>query len=666
MGPTGRRRRWRSPRRPAGVDTARAMQRKFAVLALAGTIAFLALAVQLFRLQVLNTGHYRLLAEDNRLQLRTIPAPRGLIYDRTGRPLAQNVASFSAVVIPADLPKGREADTYAALQELLRVPAFEIEQRVNAARRRNDTLTPIVVKREIDQETALILAERERRGSVPGVHVESESVRVYPAADLTSHLLGYIGRLEPDELKSARERGYRIDDRIGKAGVELTYEGYLRGTPGRREEEVDASGRLLRLVGEQPPRPGYNLTLGLDLEFQRAASAILQESVRDLASKKAVAIVMNVRTGELLADISLPSYDNNIFSHQLDEAKYAALTNNPDKPLLDHAIAEKYAPGSTFKIVTGLAALEERVATPATTIVSTGAMLVPRDDKSGAVDTFPDWRPGLGALTFYQGVAMSSDIYFYCLAGGCDQIKGDGLGNERLAQYARGFGFGTETGVDLPSETDGLVGDAKWLSKSTGGAQSWFKADTFFMGIGQGYMEATPLQVVRMVAAVANGGKLLRPKVVREVRDADGNVIVPARADVRGRVPVSEQNLAVMREAMRQAVAEGTASKAQVPGVQVAGKTGTAEFGARLGAGSIYGRYKEHGWFVGFAPYDNPEVAVVVFHEEGGGALTAAPTAGRILKAYFDLKQQRSARAAAPAAPVTTSASSAAGRAANP
>jgi penicillin-binding protein 2 len=646
MGIVLRERRWRSARRATPADAAQTLRRKFTVLGAVVALSFLALTVQLFRLQVLNVGTYQLQARDNRLKLDPIAPPRGYIYDRNGKALAVNAATYYAAIIPDQLPKGREQEVYSALQAVVHVPAFELEQKVNDARRRQDLFTEIVVKREIDYDSYLILGERQH--DLPGVKVAAEPSRFYPTADVMSHLLGYIGPLDDEELKTAEQKGYEANERSGKAGVELQYEGYLRGVPGKEQKEVDAAGRTVNVIGKEDPRPGYNLIMSLDLDLQKVVADILQESVKDLNSKKAVAIVMDVRTGELLADVSLPSYDNNIFSRQIDDLQYEALTNGQDKPLLDHAIAEKFPPGSTFKIVTGLAALQEGVATPNTTITSNGALLVPRDYNAQLTDSFPDWRAGLGPLSFYRGIAMSSDIYFYCLAGGNCPDFAQGLGNERLARYARMLGYGEATGIDLPGETDGLIGDAEWLKKVTSGAQGWFLADTFYMGIGQGYVEATPLQVVRATAAVANGGRLLKPKVVREIRDAGGNVIVPAKAEVERQVAISEQNLAVMREAMRQAVADGTANTAAVPGIQVAGKTGTAEFGTRLGAGSVYGKYKEHGWYTGFAPFENPEVAVVVFHEQGGGALTAAPTASRILKAYFDLKQQRSAGTAAP------------------
>ncbi len=637
MGLFFRERRWRSERRTAPAAKL-SLSRRLAVLGAVTVLCFGVLSAQLFRLQVLDTGYYQLQAEGNRLRLAPITPARGLIYDRNGRLIAENVAAPYAVLVPSRLPKGQEAETYAAIEALLRVPTHELDAKVTKARRSNDLETPIVIKRELDRDTMQIL--RERESSLPGVKVEYEPVRRYPYADLLAHMLGYTGRVEPEDLKAKHDHPYQPADRTGKAGLELTYEGYLRGAPGRETVEVDAAGRLLRRLDAEPAQNGYNLVTTIDVELQREVRRILEESVRDLDSKKAVAIVMDVRTGELLANVSLPAYDNNIFSGELDDAKFEAITRTPDKPLLDHAIAEKFPPGSTFKLVTGVAALQEGIAKPGTTITSNGALLVPRDYDPTQFDSFPDWRAGLGPLNFYRGVAMSSDVYFYCLAGGqCPDFK-TGLGSERLAKYARAFGFGEQTGVDLPGETDGLVGDAVWLKKVSSGADNWFLADTFYLGIGQGYMEATPLQVVRMTAALANGGKLMRPKVVREVRDADGGVILPARTDVTRQVPVSEENLVIIREAMRQAVADGTATTAQVPGVTTAGKTGTAEFGARLGAGSVYGKYKEHGWYTGFAPFEQPEVAVVVFHYQGGGALTAAPTAGRILKAYFDLKNR--------------------------
>lgn len=627
-----RRRRWRSEKRRTP-PTGRVSRRRVAGLYLMIAVTFGALSLQLLRMQVVGGSEYRLRADDNRLRVVTSNPPRGLIYDRAGRPLVRNVPVFSVVLVPADVPRDRESAVLQSLQSLLGVPGYELEQKVTRGRRSVDPMQPVLVKAEVDQQTALMLAERKR--SLPGVEIRFESTRVYEYGDLLGQVLGYAGRISEDEMAKYREQGYRPNERVGKAGVELTYQPYLRGTPGRRQVEVDATGKELRSLAEEAAKAGASLTLSIDVDLQRAVSDILRDSTAGLGSRKSVAMVMDVRTGELLASVSLPTYNNNLFSYQIDDESFAALLSDPNKPLLNHAIAEKFAPGSTFKLVTGVAALQEGIATPRTTITSKGTLVVPRDDDPTIKASFPDWSPNLGTLDFYRGVAMSSDIYFYCLAGGnCPELQ-NGLGSMTLARYARMFGFGELTGIDLPGETRGLVGDAEWLSRSTQGKEQWYVGDTFYQGIGQGYVEATPLQVLRMAAAVANGGMVLRPRVVREIRDADGTVIKPARPEVVRRLDVDPNNLQTMREAMRLAITEGTTSKAGVAGVAIAGKTGTAEFGTRLGAGSVNGRYKEHGWVVAFGPYESPEVAVVVFNEEGSGANTAAPTASKILSYYF-------------------------------
>lgn len=640
MGMINRRRRWRSekPRKPD--DARREGGRRVWALYLAMAVVFGALSVRLLYMQVLGNSEYRLRAEGNRLRVETTAPYRGLIFDRNGRQLVENVPVWSVRVVPAELPQDQERQVFDALQSLLGVPVYEIEQKVKAVRESADPFQSVLLKTEVDQKTALIL--KERRLALPGVETRYETTRVYEFGDVMGHILGYTGRMSEDELEEYRALGYGVSERVGKAGVELTYEQELRGSPGRSQIEVDATGKEVREIDSEPAQPGSNLVLTIDAVLQKEVQRILLDSVAGLDSRKAVAMVMDVHTGEVLASVSLPTYNNNLFSYRVDDAEYAKLINNPKKPLLDHAIAEKFAPGSTFKLVTGSAALQEGVATTRTTITSRGSLSVPREYDPTVKDVFPDWHPNLGALDFYRGIAMSSDVYFYCLAGGhCSpDFQGDGLGNERLARYARMFGFGEPTGVDLPGETEGLVGDALWLNQVSKGEQQWYTADTFYMGIGQGYIEATPLQVLRMTATIANGGELLQPRFVREVRDVDGGVIKPAKPQVIRRVAVDPKNLEAVRDAMRAAVTQGTADKAAVPGVSIAGKTGTAEFGTQVGAGSVYGKYKEHGWMVAFGPFEEPEIAVVVFQEEGSGASTAAPAAGRILDYYFNQRPE--------------------------
>jgi penicillin-binding protein 2 len=346
--------------------------------------------------------------------------------------------------------------------------------------------------------------------------------------------------------------------------------------------------------------------------------------------------------------VSLPMYDNNIFSGKIDEAKLQQYLDDKNKPLVNHALAEQYAPGSIFKQITGAAALQEGVANPSTTITSNGYITVPNEYDPSILYTFKDWRT-LGTLDFYAGVAMSSDVYFYYLSGGYHAFgqNFDGLGVDRLARYARQFGLGRKTGIDIAGEADGNIPDPAWKKQTFG--DDWFLGDTYNMGIGQGFVAATPIQMVRVTAAVANGGTLLTPRVVREVRDAQQHVIVPSGPKIEGNVGVSAANLAILRDAMAQAVSWGSANPAKLPDLKIAGKTGTAEFGERFPDGS----YETHAWFSGFAPADDPQVAITVFLERGVGATNAAPLAAQILHYYFNRAQQNTEAGQQPPAGVT-------------
>lgn len=621
--PTNRRRRWRSRSREQPAETFR---QRFLLLKALIILLFGVLVLQLARMQIIEHDAYQSRAEFNRL--RRVPAlpARGLVYDRNGEQLVRNVPIFSAAIIPADVPDEQLLVVAAELAQLTGVPPGEIAAQIMGAQESDNPFTPIVVKANLDNETTFRL--RERQPELPGVAVLVESVRQYPGGALTSHLLGYVGRIDPEEYADLRDRGYQLNDRLGKTGVELIYEPVLRGTPGYREVEIDATGREISTIRSVPPRPAGNLVLSVDLDLQRRVTEILREAMGD--SRNAVAVVMNVRTGGLLAMVSIPAYDNNLLTDPVDEEAYPLLLNDPAKPLVNHAIAEMYPPGSTFKMVTGTAALQEGVATPDTTITSYGSISVPRE-YGGGVEIFPDWA-ALGTLNFYQGLARSSDVYYYYLAGGYYQDGRPafrGLGAERLARYARQYGLGAPTGIDLPGEASGLVPDPAWEEEVIGGV--WTLGDTYHFGIGQGYLAVTPLQLLRVTAAVANGGDVLVPHVLREVVDEEGNVIQRVGREVAQRLSISEEHLAVMREAMRQAAAYGTAQSGASGFVTIAGKTGTAEFGPKLPNGS----YETHGWYTGFAPFDDPQIAVVVFLEKGGGASNAGPVARQIFDYYF-------------------------------
>lgn len=608
-------------------DEARAVRAKLFYLGLTVFVVFGILSLQLFRLQIVNGDEYRMRADTNRLRVLPVMPTRGLVYDRHGQPLVENRATFAAAVVPADVPIGREREIAIALQELIGVPAGEILEQLAARMASNDPFAPLILREDISETMAYAL--RERISQLPGARVVVEPMRRYLDGALVSHVLGYVGRLDADEYQSLRGSNYQLNDRIGKTGVELTYESILRGIPGWKEVEADASGREIRTLRQTPAIPGQNLVLTIDMDLQRAVTDMLRDSMG--RSLNAVAIVMDVRNGEILALVSLPTFDNNIFTAKVDQQAYLRLVDDPGKPLLNHAIGEMYPPGSIFKQITGLAALQEGVAHSGTTITSRGFITVPNQYNPSIIYTFRDWA-ALGTLDFYGGIAMSSDVYFYYLAGGYTENGREvfrGMGASTLARWTRAFGLGEPTGIDLPGESAGIVPDPEWKERMLG--EPWVIADTYHMAIGQGYVATTPLQMAVATAAVANGGEVLVPHVVREVRDMEGNVVRGPYKSVKNRLAIDVRNINIMHEAMRQAVATGTARTAASSRVQVAGKTGTAEFGQQRSDGS----YQEHGWFAGYAPYNNPEIAVIVFHHTGGGASTAAPLAGKIFDYYF-------------------------------
>jgi penicillin-binding protein 2 len=627
MGPFQRQRRWRSNRREVP-NEAQALHNKFFYLRLLILALFAVLTLQLVRMQIFQTEAYSQRAETNRLRVLSVVPSRGLIYDRFGTPLVENVPSFSAAVVPADMPREEQDRVLAQLEILLQVPAAEMAKDINAHRNSNDPFTPLVLKRDLSEETAFTLREMQSR--LPGVEVLVEPVRRYTMGPLVAHILGYVGPIDESEYPELQSKDYQLNDRVGKSGVEMTYESVLRGTVGQKQVEIDASGREIRTLDETPAHPGRSLTLTIDLDLQQRITEILQQAMTN-GSRNAAAVVLDVHTGEVLSMVSLPNFDNNLFSGSLTDEQLQALLDDPGRPLLNHAISEMYPPGSIFKQVTGVAALQEGVATPSTTITSHGYITVPNQYDPSIRYVFRDWS-ALGTLDFYGGVAMSSDVYFYYLAGGYYENGEEvfhGLGVENLARYARAFGLGSPTGIDLPGESPGLVPDPAWKEETL--HEPWVTGDTYHMGIGQGYVATTPLQMALVTAAIANGGDVLAPRVVKDVMDTEGNVVTPFQRTVRRQLPVDPSYLSVFREAMRQAVSWGTAKDASVSGIQVAGKTGTAEFGQPL----ANGEYETHAWFSGFAPTQDPQVAVVVFLEKGNGALDAAPTAARILDYYF-------------------------------
>ena len=630
------RRRWRS--RSQELRPGELFQRRFLLLKALIVLLFGMLVLQLARMQIVDHDSYNAQAESNRF--RTIPVlpARGLIYDRNGEQLVSNRPVFSAAVVPADVPHDQLLPVVAGLAEITGVAPNEIASAIDNAQKK-DPFTPLVVKPNIDDQTAFQL--RERQSGLPGVQVLVESARRYADGALVSDVLGFVGRIDEEEYADLRDDGYQLNDRLGKTGVEYSYESVLRGTAGYRIAEVDATGKEVRAVQSVDPRPAGNLLLSVDADLQRHVTEYLQAAMSN--SQNASAVVLDVRTGEVLSLVSLPFYDNNILTEPIDDAKLAALFQDPAKPMVNHAISEVNPPGSTFKMVTGSAALQEGVATTSTTITSNGSISVQDEYTPGRVWVMRDWAV-LGTMDFYHGLAMSSDVYFYYLSGGYYQngkTLFDGLGADRLARYARDYGLGAPSGIDLPGEAAGNVPDPSWKEENVG--EVWTLGDTYNFGIGQGYLTVTPLQLARVTAAIANGGDLLTPRVAKAIVDDQGNILQAVQTKVARKLSISAGNLTIMREAMRQAAVYGPARTGASSQVTIGAKTGTAEFGQQLANGSYA---YSHAWYTGFAPYDNPQIAVVVFLEKGIGATNAGPVAKQIFDYYF--QRQHLAEGTAP------------------
>jgi len=594
-------------------------------------VAFALLATQLWRLQIVEGPQLRQRADNNRVRISPITPPRGVIYDRKGTLAASNAPIFVVSIIPADLKANQEAETYARLGRLVGVPVADIRKAVEKRRTEGHIFTPVPIKSNVPREAALLVEQD--LATLPGVAVTVESARKYTEGRLLAHILGYLGPISPDVLSAAEYKqkiekdGYTINDKIGAAGLEDTYESVLRGRAGRQMYEVEASGREVGTLRVERPEPGKNLIMTIDLDLQKAVTQILTEGL--FQGNVGVAIVSDAKTGEILSLVSLPGYDNNVFGDDSREEELSALLKDNEQPFFHRAVAGNYPPGSTFKLVTGMGALQEGVASRGTIIDSKGILWVPHDFYPGYRQPFPDWS-ALGKLNYLTAIANSSNIYFFYLGGGYEPEGFVGLGNERLARYARMIGYGSPTGIDLPGETPGTIPDEAWKVDKVG--EKWVKGDTYNMSIGQGYVEASPIQVQNMMVAIANMGKVLRPRVVRQIVDSDGNVVSTAQPEVVRTLDIDQRHIISTIEGMEMGFSGQLLRDYRIPGLRIAGKTGTAEYGQ---ATNPQGELPTHGWFTGFAPVEDPKVVVTVFVERGSSSRDAAPIAMRILRHIF-------------------------------
>ena len=585
------------------------------------TVALLLLLMRFWYLQILEGRYYATLSIHNRLRLRLVEAPRGSILDRSGAVIVENRPSFSVYVTPADIPDVDEAAR--AIGAVLRQAPEEIAARIRAGQAR--PAYPVLVAREVSEPT--MVAIEERKMNLPGVSVRVQPTRAYLDGDVAAHLLGYVSEVTQEQLYRDEYRDFQSGETVGQTGVERLFDAFVRGINGREEIEVDARGRLVRFLDRLEPQSGFNLVLTLDAKLQHAAE-------KAFAGKRGAVVAMHPQTGEILAWVSRPSYDPNLFAQRLSRESWEKLITDPAHPLQNRPLQAQYAPGSILKLVVMAAGLDTGALTPGTTFACPGYFTL------GAV-TFDDWeKGGHGRQDLMQAVAHSCNVYFYQAA-----LK---TGIDAIARVAREFGLGQKTGIAaVGDEAAGLVPTPAWKRSVLG--ESWYPGDTVITGIGQGMILVTPLQIVTMVAAIANGGTLHRPWMVKRVESWGGEVVAAYGPEPVRRVNLSPQVLELLRQGMLGVVEDGTGKAARVRGVQVAGKTGTAQVVRK--EARISGQTKDHGWFVAFAPYTDPEIAIVVIAENAGfGGVVAAPVARAVLEAAFGPPRGRETVAQGPGA----------------
>lgn len=570
-----------------------------------------------FWLQVIAENNYRGLAEGNRIHEIIQKAPRGVIYDRGGAVLAKNNPQFVLLLTEKTIPRPNKEAYQQSLQDIATATNHSLQDIETLAKESNKNAQPVIVQDAIPYEDALKMIVSLK--DVQGLTVESSFHREYPAGDWFSHLLGYTSKMNREEYLVKKEEGYRLNDEIGKTGIEKTHETNLHGTDGVTRVEVNRVGRAQRVLNQDQAKAGNNLILSIDGNLQKLIYEKLKKTVDERGVPGASAVAINPQNGEVLAMVSYPSFDNNQFSGGIPQDEYKTLLENPQKPLFNRPVSGEYPSGSTFKLVVAAAALEERVISPTTTVSSTGGL---------KIDTyfFPDWKAGgHGVTDVHKALADSVNTFFY-LAGGGDNQTNTGLGVERIVAYARKFGLAKKTGIDLPGEADGFLPSKAWKEEKKN--EPWYIGDTYHLAIGQGDLLVTPLQVAAYTAIVANGGKQYQPHLVHAVvhsLSGEKKTVEPVLENERVTSPESIQ---IVREGMRQTVTNGSARSLNttVP-VPSAAKTGTAQFGVKN---------KTHAWFTAFAPYDNPTIAITILVEEGGGSNdTAVPIGREVLAEYF-------------------------------
>jgi len=564
-------------------------------------ILFSILLIRLWQLQILQGDEYRRLSEENRLRVIKIAAPRGIIYDRNGIPLVKNSPYYSVSIIPA----GREID-YSSLGRVINIDSEMVSKKLY---NRKSTFEPVRLKEGLSfKEIAYIEA---RRSDFPGLYIDVDVTRQYLFGEAGAHLIGYLGKLNQRQSQDPDFKNLPVDAFVGQWGVERLYDKQLRGIPGERIVEVDALGRELRLIAEKPPSKGEDLFLSIDIKVQQAA----EESFGD---RTGALVAIKPDTGELLSLVSRPSFDPNLFAKGVSQKQWDDFINNPKNPLLNRALQSSYPPGSTFKIVTALAGLEEGVIDPETKVTCNGGISYGRWH-------FGCWqKSGHKTLSLHRAIVESCDVYFYEV--------GRRLGIDRIASYARELGLGKESGLRLVRERKGTIPDTKWKTEKR--RQPWYLGETFNASIGQGYVAVTPFQMALLTSIISSGGYIYEPTIIA----------LREKPQMAKKLNIHPENINEIKRGLYGVVNEpsGTGWAARSSIVEICGKTGTAQvIGIKKDSKYLHEQHRDHAWFIAFAPCEGPEIALSVIVEHGGhGGDAAAPIAKRAIEAYIKSLQE--------------------------
>lgn len=549
--------------------------------------SLLILGLGLFQVQVIQGGNFRRQSEQNRIRLIPVEAPRGRVFDSKGKLLATNRPSYDIVATPEDVTP----EVFPRLSKLLNMPEKEIRKQMSA--RREYPFAPAVIRGDVSRDLAFQIEER--TPELPGVFVQISFRRFYPYEQTASHIIGFIGKISETEYKNADRSRYGMNSLVGRSGIEKIYDDKLRGWRGGRQIEVNARGQLIRVLSEKSAQPGEDIRLTLDLEFQKK----IMESIKD---KHAAVAVLDLKTEGLLAMASTPAFDPNVFVSSSRAKERLAFLKNPEAPLLDRGVSSSYPPGSVFKLVTALAALETGKITPETRFYCNRTFRLKTDSRA-----YHCWyEKGHGSLNLYEALERSCNVYFYNL--------GSRLTPEEISRYAHEFGLGEKMGFEMTAVSQGLVPDSAWKQKRL--RQPWYQGETLSFAIGQSYLLVSPIQVLRLTATIAKDGFRVEPRLLADEPQ-----------QTHPKIAIHERNLKAIKRGMLQVVESeyGTGQLARVDFGKIAAKTGTAQAPPK----------KAHGWMTGYFPYDKPEIAFVVFVENGGsGGIAGAYIVKSMLQSW--------------------------------